>query len=178
MDASKPAPPSNASRTLVIALVAVLIVVAIAGIVLAGLRGRSAGTGLASTSASGPTRQPVEGTTTVVAPPAVEAEAGAGPNLLAYAKASDTLTPASLKKIADIALAAKKEGHNVVVTARLEAGDDREQRMETAKKRVDGVRRALQAAGVSINVIKIQVSELPAGLVRAPDSERVELAMK
>ncbi len=176
MDDSKVAPPRNASRTLVIALVAVLIVVAIAGIVLAGLRGRTSASGPASPSS--PTQQGADGTTTTLPPPPVAAEAGASPNQVAFASASDTLTPVSLKKIADVALVAKKESHSVVIAARLEAGSEREQRMEMAKKRADAVRKALQAAGVSVNVIKMQISEYPPGLVSALDADRIELSMK
>lgn len=156
------------------ALVAVLIVVAIAGIVLASLRGRSAGP--QPTSLSSPTQQGGAATTTVSPP--IPAEVGTTPNQLGFAKASDTLSPIVLKKISDVALAAKKENHNVVVTAQLEAGSGREQRMEMAKKRADAVRKALQAAGVSVNVIKVQISELPPGLVPPLDADRVELSMK
>ncbi len=174
MDEPKTAPPRNPSRTLVIALVAVLIVVAIAGIVLASLRGRSAGTQPASLSS--PTQQG-EPAPTAASPP-VPAEVGSTPNQLGFAKGSDMLTPIVLKKISDVALAAKKENHSVVVTAQLEAGSGREQRMEMAKKRADAVRKALQAAGVSVNVIKVQISELPPGLVPPLDADRIELGMK
>jgi OmpA family protein len=174
MDDPRPAPPRNASRTWVIALVALLIVVAIAGIVLAGLRGRSAGA--VPGSPPSPTQQGGDATTAPA--PAVAAEAGAGPNQLAFASASDTLTPISLKKISDVAQAATKESHSVLIEARLEAGSAREQRMEMAKKRADAVRKALQAGGVSVNVIKVQISELPPGLVPPLDADRVELSMK
>ncbi len=159
---------------MVIALVAVLIVVAIAGIVLAELRGRAAGPGPAALSP--PTQQGGDASTTVVPP--VAAEAGAGPGQLAFESKSDTLSPVSLKKISDVALEATKGSHNVIVAARLEAGSGREQRMETAKKRAEAVRKALQAAGVSVNVIKVQISEYPAGLVPLLDADRIELSMK
>ena len=174
MDESKPAAPRNSSRTLVIALVAVLIVVAIAGIVLAGLRGRSTGAGPGSLSS--PTPQGGEATT-ASAPP-LAAEVGAGPNRIAFASESDALSPVSLKKIVDIATEAKKESHTVVVSAKLEAGGGRDQRMELAKKRADAVRRALQAGGMSLSALKVQISEFPAGLVPAIDADRVELSMK
>ncbi len=173
MDASKPAPPRNSSRTLVIALVAVLIVVAIAGIVLAGMRGRPTGSGAALSS---PTQQGGDAPTATA--PAIAAEAGAGPNQIAFASASDTLSPGALKKIADIALTARKESHTVVVAAQLEAGNEREQRMELTKKRADAVRRALQAGGMSLSALKVQISELPAGLVSPLDADRIELSMR
>ena len=174
MDETKPAPPRNSSRTLVIALVAVLIVIAIAGIVLAGLRGRSAVTG--STSPSSPTQQ--VDTAPTAAPPPIPAEVGVKPNQLGFAKASDTLSGASLKKIADVAQVATKESHTVVVAAQFEAGSGREQRMDIAKKRTEAVRKALQASGLSVNVIKVTISELPAGLVSALDADRLEINMK
>ncbi len=180
MDDSKPAPPRNPSRTLVIALVAVLIVVAIAGIVLAVLRGRTTSTG---PSLSSPTQQGGDAPTAPTAPtaavsPPVASEVGAGANQVAFDHASDTLTPISLKKIADLALVATKGSHTVEIAAKLEAGPDREKRMETAKKRADIVRKALQAAGVSVNFIKVQISEYPPGLVTPLDADRIELAMK
>ena len=174
MDDSKPAPPRNPSRTLVIALVAVLIVIAIAGIVLAGLRGRPSGA--VSGSASSPTQQDVAATTTI-APP-IPAEVGAKPNQLGFEKASDTLSGMTLKKIAEVARSATKESHKVEITAQLEAGAGREQRMELAKKRADAVRKALQANGLSVNAIRVQLSELPPGLVSALDADRLEINMK
>lgn len=174
MDDSKPAPPRNSSRRLVIAVVAVLIVVAIAGIVLAGLRGRP--TGSDPTALSSPTLQ--TGAAPTASAPAIAAEVGAGPNQIAFASASDTLSPISLKKIVDIAATAKKESHTVVIAARLEASSDRVERMELAKKRADAVRRALQAGGMSVSALRVQISELPAGLVPANDADRIELSMQ
>ncbi len=99
MDDSKPAPARNPSRTLVVALVAILIDVAIAGIVLAGLRGRpSAAEPSASAS---PTQQAGVATTAASAPP-IEADVGAGPNQVGFARGSDMLSGGSLKKIADM----------------------------------------------------------------------------
>lgn len=174
MDETKPAPPPSSSRTLVIALVAVLVVVAIAGIVLAGLRGRSAGSDPAAPSSS--TQQAASAPT--VAEPAIPAETGAGPNQIAFASASDQLSGTSLKKIADVAAAAKKGSHTVFIEAKLDAGSDRAARMELAKKRADAVRRALQVAGMPINTLRVQISELPTGLVPKPGADRVELSMK
>jgi outer membrane protein OmpA-like peptidoglycan-associated protein len=174
MDDSKPAPPPNPSRTLVIALVAVLIVVAIAGIVLAVLRGRSTGSDPATLSSA--TQQP--GAAPTASAPAIAAEAGAGPNQIAFASASDTLSPISLKKISDLAQTAKKESHTVVIAAKLEASSDRAERMELAKKRADAVRKALQLSGLSVSALRVQISEFPAGLVPPIDADRIELSMK
>ncbi len=175
MDESKPAPPRHSSRTLVIALVAVLIVVAIAGIVLAGLRGRPTGAGPVAALPSA-TQQP--GSTPTAAAPAIAAEVGAGPNQLGFASGSDMLSPMSLKKIVDVANSAKKDSHTIVIAARLEGGSEREQRMELAKKRADAVRRALQSAGMPVSALRVQISELPAGLVPKLDADRLELSMK
>ena len=175
MDESKPAPPRHSSRTLVIALVAVLIVVAIAGIVLAGLRGRPTGTGPGAALPSA-TQQPGAAPTTAAA--AIAAEVGAGPNQLAFASDTDTLSPASLKKIVDTANSATKGSHTIVIAARLEGGSEREQRMELAKKRADAVRRALQAAGMPVSALQVKISELPPGLAPKVDADRLELSMK
>jgi flagellar basal body-associated protein FliL len=174
MDDPKAAPPRNASRTVVIAAVAVLIVVAIAGIVLAVLRGRSAGSDPGTLSSA--TQQSGRAPTTSA--PAIAAEVGAGPNQIAFASASDTLSPISLKKISDVAQTASKASHTVVIAAQLEASSDRLERMELAKKRADAVRRALQAGGMQVSALRVQISELPAGLVAPNDADRVELSMK
>jgi outer membrane protein OmpA-like peptidoglycan-associated protein len=174
MDDSKPAPPRNASRTLVIAAVAVLIVVAIAGIVLAGLRGRSAGSVPGSLSSA--TQQ--SGSAPTASAPVIAAEVGAGPNQIAFASASDTLSPISLKKILDVAQTAKKGGHTVAIAAKLSAGSDRAERMELAKKRADAVRRALQAGGMSVGALTVQISQDSAGLVTPIEADRIDLSMK
>ena len=175
MDELKPAPPRHSSRTLVIAVVAVLIVVAIAGIVLAGLRGRPTGPGPVA-ALSSPTQQPGSAPTT--AAPAIAAEVGAGPNQLAFASDTDTLSPTSLKKIVDTANSATKGSHTVIISAKLEGGNERELRMELAKKRADAVRRALQAAGMPVSALQVKISELPPGLVPKVDADRLELSMK
>ena len=174
MDESKPAPQRNPSRTLVIALVAVLVVVAIAGIVLAGLRGRPAGSDPAVPSSA----TQLAGSAPTAAEPAIAAELGSGPNQIAFASTSDQLSGTSLKKIAEIALAAKKGSHTVVIEAKLDAGSDRAVRMELAKKRAEAVRRALQLGGMPINALRVQISELPTGLVPKPGADRIELSMK
>ncbi len=94
MDESRRALPRHSSRTSVIALVAVLIVVVIAGIVLAGLRGRPTGPGPVA-ALSSPTQQPGSAPTT--AAPAIAAQGGAGPRL-GLAGDTDTLSPVSLKR--------------------------------------------------------------------------------
>jgi outer membrane protein OmpA-like peptidoglycan-associated protein len=156
------------------ALVAVLVAVAIAGIVLAALRGRNPVPDPVAQSST----TPQAGSATTTAAPPVPAETGAGPNQIAFASASDTLSPISLKKIYDVAQTAKKQSHSVVIAAQLDAGSGRAERMELAKKRADAVRGALQAGGMSVRDLQVKISELPSGLVSANDADRIELSMK
>ena len=174
MDDLKPAPPRNASRTVVIAAVAVLIVVAIAGIVLASLRARSPVAAPGALSSA--TQQ--AGSAPTASGPLIAAEVGAGPNQIAFETASDALSPISLKKIADVAQTAKSGSHTVLIAAKLDAASDRIARMELAKKRADAVRHALQSGGMPLTALRVQISELPAGLVPPNDANRVELTMK
>jgi outer membrane protein OmpA-like peptidoglycan-associated protein len=172
MEERKTPPPRIASRTAVMAAVAVLIVIAIAGIVLASMRGRTAspeGTGPQSTQAgaSAPTGTSSAGV----------ADEG-GPNEVFFAPGSDQLSPAAAAKLTLLASTAKKEGRSVVVATKTEANADRVKNMELAKKRAYNVRGVLTTGGVSLSVMKIEISELPVGLVPPSLANRVEVALR
>jgi outer membrane protein OmpA-like peptidoglycan-associated protein len=176
MEERKTPPPRIASRTAVMAAVAVLIVIAIAGIVLASMRGRTAspeGTGPQSTQAgaSAPTGTSASGQSAGVA------DEG-GPNEVFFAPGSDQLSPAATAKLTLLASTAKKEGRSVVVATKIEANADRVKNMEMAKKRAYNVRGVLTTGGVSLSVMKIEVSELPVGLVPPSIANRVEVALR
>ena len=112
------------------AAVVVLIVIAIAGIVLASKRRAGpadvAG-GTDSTQASAP------------APTAAAAADDSPPGELVFAPGSDQLSPAVAAKVALLAERAKKEGRTVVVKTKLEANAQRVQSMDLAKRRAFNV---------------------------------------
>jgi outer membrane protein OmpA-like peptidoglycan-associated protein len=169
MDARKTPAPRIASRTAVMAAVAVLIVIAIAGIVLASLRrvpAADAGAVTDSTQASAP------------APTAAAPAADGAPNEVIFAAASDQLTPAAQAKLALFAEQAKKDGRPVVVATQIEANAQRAENMALAKRRAYNVRSALVTGGVAVGVLRIEVAELPAGGVPAAAAQRVEVNIR
>jgi outer membrane protein OmpA-like peptidoglycan-associated protein len=172
MDESKTPPPRIASRTAVMAAVAVLIVIAIAGIVLASLRGRAGSPAVSGSDSTQGSGSPLTG-----GPAAGAADDGA-PNEVVFAPASAQLSPSALAKLALLADTAKKEGRTVVVATKIEANAERAQNMEMAKKRAFNVRGALTTGGVSLSMMRIEVSELPAGLVPASAAHRVEVVLR
>jgi outer membrane protein OmpA-like peptidoglycan-associated protein len=169
MDERKTPPPRIASRTAVMAAVAVLIVIAIAGIVLASLR------------RAGPADVAGGTDSTQASAPALTAAAPADdspPGELVFAPGSDQLSPAVAAKVALLAERAKKEGRTVVVKTKLEANAQRAQSMDLAKRRAFNVRGALTGGGVSLAMMKIEVTELPAGLVTPKMAQLVEVDLR
>ncbi len=151
------------------AAVAVLIVIAIAGIVLASLRRAppaDAGAVTDSTQASAP------------APTAAAPGNDGAPNEVIFAAASDQLTPAAQAKLALFAEQAKKDGRPVVVATQIEANAQRAENMDLAKRRAYKVRSALVTGGVAVGVLRIEVAELPAGGVPAAAAQRVEVHIR
>jgi outer membrane protein OmpA-like peptidoglycan-associated protein len=171
MDERKTAPPSIASRTAVKAAVAVLIVIAIAGIVLATLRGRTGAPEVAGTASTQPGGS---------APTAAAATAGSddgAPNEVVFGPTSDQLSPAALAKLALLADTAKKEKHTVSVAAKIEASGDRDGQRELAKKRAYNIRGVLEQRGVPLGTMRIEVTEFPAGLAPPAARQRVEIVL-
>jgi hypothetical protein len=167
MDERKTPAPRTASRTAVMAAVAVLVVIAIAGIVLASLRRAgpadvAAGTDSTQPSASAPTatRQVDDGSA----------------DELVFTPGSDQLSAAVQAKVAALAATAKKEARTVVVKAEIESNPQRAQSMDLAKRRVFNVRGALTGGGISLAMMRVEVTELPPGHVtpRAAQLVKVE----
>ncbi len=149
--------------------VAILIVIAIAGIVLASMRrapSADAGAMTDSTQASAP------------APTAAAPANDGAPNEVIFAAASDQLTPAAQAKMAAFAEQAKKEGRPVVVAAQIEANAQRAENMDLAKRRAFNVRSALVTGGVAVGTLRIELAELPAGGVPAAATQRVEVQIR
>lgn len=151
------------------AAVAVLIVIAIAGIVLASLRrapAADAGAVTDSTQAS------------ASAPTAVAPANDGAPNEVIFAAASDQLTPAAQAKLALFAEQAKKDGRPVVVATQIEANAQRDENMDLAKRRAYNVRSALVTGGVAVGALRIEVAQLPVGGLPAAAAQRVEVHIR
>jgi outer membrane protein OmpA-like peptidoglycan-associated protein len=168
----KPAPRSM-SRTVVSAVVGLLIVIAIAGIVLAGRR----------------TAQPPEaGSAPVtggaaVAPTAAVASAAAPapeplPSAVRFTGTSDKLPPEASGELARLADAMRVSGQQVGLTARFVAGADKQAALELGRKRVEAVQHALQSNGVSASRIQAEMIEVPAGTQAPGAAGRVELTLR
>jgi outer membrane protein OmpA-like peptidoglycan-associated protein len=171
MDDRRPPPLRNPSRTAAKVAVAVLIVIAIAGLVLAGLRSRSPATDPAA--AADPTQQAVPPLT--VAPAALAEEAGVAPNHISFAPASDRLSEVSTAKVVRIAETAKKQHHSIAIASTVEARADRAEQMELARKRSAAVRQVLQSNGIPLGTMRIEIQEVPVGSVNAAAANQIAL---
>jgi outer membrane protein OmpA-like peptidoglycan-associated protein len=172
MDERKTPAPRIASRTAVMVAVAVLIVIAIAGIVLASLRRAGpadVATSPDSTQASAPAL--------TGAAPTATAEDGK-PNEVIFDATSDQLSAGAQAKMSVLAAKAKKDARTVVVKAQIEANAQRVQSMDLAKRRAFNVRTALTNGGVSLGMMRIEVTELPNGLLPPSAAHRVEVDLR
>lgn len=169
MEAPKTA-QRNPSRTAVIAVVLVLIVVAIAGIVLAGRR----------------TASPVQGTAAAVpdAPsvststPQADAAPTVNPNAVVFASGSVKLPADASETIARFSETARGAGGHVRLSVRFPTGPDKSGAIELAKSRTAAVRHALESNGVKPEAMQFELVEMPAGVVSDKDANRVELSMR
>lgn len=158
----------NPSRTVVIAVVLVLIVVAIAGIVLAGRR----------------TASPTQGTAAAVpeTPSASTPQAAAGPtsgpNEVVFAAGSDKVPPQASESIARFSEAARGVGGQIRLSVRYLTGANKARDLELAKSRSAAVRHALESNGVKAEAMQVEMVEMPAGALTDKDANRVELSMR
>lgn len=154
------------------AAVALLVVVAIAGIVLGTMRGKEAPTAPAATGSTPAPDAPM------TAAPASAAEAAARPNQIVFAPGSAQVSEASTAKLAALAETAKKSSTGVTIASRIEARADRADQMELAKKRAYNVRQALEAGGIPLSRMQIDIAEMPTGLVNAAEANGVDVLLR
>jgi len=167
MDVSKPA-KRNSSRTLAIAAVVLLIVVAVAGIVLAGRQ----------------TSVPVQGTAAAL-PDASAAAASAlaagptsGANEVMFATGSDKMPAQANESIAKFAEGARSVGGTVRLSVRYLTGENKVRGLELAKTRSATVRHALESNGIKAEQMQVEMVEMPAGSLTPKDADRVELSLR
>jgi len=154
------------------AAVALLVVVAIAGIVLGTMRGKGITTPpTASDSTSAPDPAMTE------AQPAA-AEAAAKPNQIVFAPGSDHLSEAASAKLVKIAETVKKSATGVTIATRIESRPDRTDQMDLARKRVSAVRQGLEAAGIPLGRIRMDIAEVPRGGVAPAEANWVEVGLR
>jgi outer membrane protein OmpA-like peptidoglycan-associated protein len=163
-EAKKPA-QSNSSRSIAIGAVALLIVVAIAGIVLAGRHAPAPDTpGAAGGS--------------VTTPQVVTAPTAANPNEVVFAAGSAKLPATAAESITKFAESARAGGNGVRMSARFLTGENKARDLELAKGRTTAVREKLQAAGVAPEKMQIELVEMPAGSLTEANSNRVDLTLR
>lgn len=172
------APQRKTSRTLVVVAVGVLIVIAIAGIVLAGMRGKGgAADEVVTTSATPASAAAMTGAASDAAPAPVADDEG--PNRIRFAASSDKLPPSAAAKITQLAETARSRNNVVVVASKIEAvAGKRDEALDLAKRRADAVRHSLLSNGIATQNVRIEIVEMPPGLVPARDVDRAELTMR
>nr|HET7860219.1 hypothetical protein [Caldimonas sp.] len=150
---------SNSSRTVAKVAVAVLIVIAIGGFVLAGLKsGKSAPE---QAVAADSTQEPAVAPTTGAAPAAAAASAEATElpsHIVAFAPSAANLSEKELAKVRTMAETAKKKNRAIEIVSTVE-----ESQFGLAQQRVSLVRQTLVDNGVPLTRMSTQVSKVAHG---------------
>ncbi len=163
-EAKKPA-PSKSSRALAIGAVALLIIVAIAGIVLADRNPAApAATGAAVATAT--------------TPAASAAPTALNPNEVVFAPGSPKLPVTASESIARFAESARTGSNGVRVTARFLTGDNKVRDRDLATARTAAVREALKADGITTDKMQVELVEMPAGSLPDAAANRIDLALR
>jgi outer membrane protein OmpA-like peptidoglycan-associated protein len=154
--------------------VAVLILIAIAGFVLAGLKQRAA---VPEQSAA-----PVATQDTAAAPTAPASaggeDAGAAPNHIGFAPGSDRVSEAATAKIALLADKAKKAHLRVAISSDVEARADRSEQLALARRRGEAVRQVLVTNGIPLAMMRIEIHEVPSGAVAPSGANLLVVALQ
>ena len=168
MDELQKPSPRISSRTLAIVVVALLIAVAIAGIMMALMRGRSEAPGTVSTASPSPSASAAS------APKATPTDL----THILFAANSDQLSPLAVDQIKGMAESTKGATSAVVLSGKIESTSDRAARMDLAKKRINAVRRALQADGIAPGRFRVEIAEYPVGRVPPREVDMVEMNLR
>ena len=177
MEQRQAAPLRNPSRTAAKLAVAVLVAIAIGGIVLTGLRQRASREEQGIGAATQEGAASMTGAASAAAA-AAAAEDAAGPNAVLFAAASDQLSEPGRAKVVRVAETARKEHRGVAITSKIEARADRAQQMTLARNRAVAIRQVLEANGILLGSMRIEIAELPTGLVSPAEANKVELVLR
>ena len=71
---------------------------------------------------------------------------------------------------------AKKGHHAVAIVAKIEARADRVEQWTSRASARYAVRQVLQSNGIPLGTMRVEITELPTGLVSAAEANRVEVA--
>jgi len=168
-------PHSGATRTVAVIAVGVLIVVAIAGIVLAS---RQTGSGDPEVAAVAPVAPVASVALPGSTPSAASAPTPRVENVLIFSAGSDRLPADASEKIARLVESVRSEASSVRVTARFAAGADRARDQELAKRRTAAVHRELLAGGIPGPRLQVELIEVPAGSLPESAVDRLEMSRR
>ena len=168
-EANKPG-QSNSSRTVAIAAVGVLIVVAIAGIVLAGRQGTP------PTAPAVAVRVPSAGVVNTT-PQMGESPTVPNPNEIIFAAASARLPATASEVIAKYAESTRRSPLAVRMSAHFATGENKAKDIELAKGRTAAVREALLSNGIGPERMQVELVEMPVGSLTEANANRVELSL-
>ena len=155
----------TSSRTLATVAAAALIAIAVAGIVIAVLRGQSKASDVLMTA---------PGSASGASAPKSPQYAG-DLNHIVFAPDSDQLSPAAVPHIKQMAESTKDATSVIVLSGKIESASDRTARMDLAKKRITVVRRALQSHGMEPGRLRVEVAEYPVGVVPPREADIIEM---
>lgn len=180
MDERKPQPTRNSSQTVAKVAIAVLVVIAIAGIVLATLRRPNAA---ADAPAAADATQPASSAMTPpgaasTAAAAATADTEAGPNQVAFAPGSAELSEPATSKLLKLAETAVKQKRNVVITARFEGSRPDTDKLRTlAMSRAAAVRSVLEQNKVLLTRMTVNAQSKALGEASASELNRVAVEL-
>ena len=160
----------NSSRTAAKFAVAVLIVIAVAGFVLAGLKARKSAP--EQVAAAEATQEPAA-SPTAPATAAPADEPAVPSHIVAFAPASSNLPEKELAKVRTMAETAKKKNREVQIVSTAEASQ-----FALAQQRANLVRQTLEQGGVPLARMTIKISQVPQGTVSATEANRVAMVLQ
>ncbi|MEO5844630.1 MAG: hypothetical protein ABIQ33_07280 [Caldimonas sp.] len=158
--------------------VAVLVVVAIAGVVLASLKERGSAVTPVAADATQPAASAMTAAPATASASEASADAEAGPNQVAFAPGSIEISFPATTKLIRIAESSGKGKRALNITGKVEAGPDSAKRMELARSRAFAVRGVLEAHEVPLGRMQIQIAEDPFGTVSAKEANLIEVTLR
>jgi outer membrane protein OmpA-like peptidoglycan-associated protein len=172
MDERQPPPPRNPSRTLAKVGVAVLVLIAIAGIVLAALQRGPPAEGPAAGDETHAASAPMTGASMSAA----ASEAEGRPNQVVFAADSTQLSSAATAKLQAMAETARTDKRPLTIVGRFEVrGEGKEQRRQLTRNRAIAVRGVLEAGGVPLSRIETRIEETALAPAAAKEANRIEV---